>query len=135
LGNIREPSLSQLPEHPAQKAFGPAKFANLPAYCLKCKVREMCNSTCPKDRFTGTHNGETRLNYLQEGYKLFFNYFKPFVEQIAEVWRRALATANDYSSFFLKNSIVLFHARSAASLLYRSGFVSLLKACCAPSYI
>lgn len=87
LGNIRKMSLSQLLESPAQKAFGQAKLANLPDYCIVCEVREMCNGACPKDRFTDTPQGEPGLNYLCEGYKLFFNHCQPFVEQVAAVWR------------------------------------------------
>ncbi len=87
LGNIRKTSLSRLLESPAQKSFGQAKFALLPDYCLKCEVRDMCNGACPKDRFIDTPDGERGLNYLCEGYKLFFNHCKPFVEQVAEVWR------------------------------------------------
>ena len=87
LGNIRETSLKQLLESPQQKAFGQAKLTSLPNYCLKCVVREMCNGACPKDRFIETPAGEKGLNYLCEGYKLFFNHCKPFVEQVAEVWQ------------------------------------------------
>jgi uncharacterized protein len=87
LGNIRKTTLSQLLESPQQKAFGQAKLTNLPNYCLKCEVREMCNGACPKDRFIKTWDGEKGLNYLCEGYKLFFNHCKPFVEQVAKVWQ------------------------------------------------
>ena len=87
LGNIRKTPLSQLLESPAQKVFGQAKLALLPDYCLKCEVREMCNGACPKDRFIDTPDGQLGLNYLCEGYKLFFNHCKPFVEKVAEVWR------------------------------------------------
>jgi uncharacterized protein len=87
LGNIRNTSLKQLLESQEQKAFGQAKLTSLPDYCLKCEVREMCNGACPKDRFIETRDGEKGLNYLCEGYKLFFNHCKPFVEQVAEVWQ------------------------------------------------
>ena len=87
LGNIRKTTLSQLLESPQQKAFGQAKLTSLPNYCLKCEVREMCNGACPKDRFIKTGDGEEGLNYLCEGYKLFFNHCKPFVEQVAQVWQ------------------------------------------------
>ncbi len=87
LGNIRKTTLSQLLESPAQKAFGQAKLAFLPDYCMNCEVREMCNGACPKDRFADTPDGQPGLNYLCEGYKLFFNHCKPFVVKVAEVWR------------------------------------------------
>ncbi|MDP3915586.1 MAG: anaerobic sulfatase maturase [Bacteroidota bacterium] len=87
IGNIRQKSLSELLESPQQKAFGQAKLDTLPNLCLNCEVREMCNGACPKDRFIKTPEGESGLNYLCEGYKLFFNHCKPFVEEVAEAWR------------------------------------------------
>jgi uncharacterized protein len=86
LGNILSTSFAELLESPAQQAFGQAKLDSLPQYCLKCEVREMCNGACPKDRFISTPDGEPGLNYLCEGYKLFFNHSKPFAEQVAKVW-------------------------------------------------
>jgi len=88
IGNIHETPLSQLLQSPAQNAFGQAKLTSLPDYCLTCEVREMCNGACPKDRFIHTPDGGPGLNYLCEGYKLFFNHCKPFVDQVAEVWRK-----------------------------------------------
>lgn len=87
IGNIRNNLLVDLLESPEQKAFGQAKFTTLPNYCLNCEVRSMCNGACPKDRFLISSRGEPGLNYLCEGYKLFFNHCKPFVEEVAEVWR------------------------------------------------
>ncbi len=88
IGNIRYSTLSEMLESPAQKAFGLAKLNTLPEYCMKCEVRNFCNGACPKDRFDENPEGEPGLNYLCEGYKLFFNHCKPFVEVVAEVWRR-----------------------------------------------
>ena len=87
LGNIHHNSLVSLLNSPAQKLFGEAKLATLPEYCLKCEVLNMCNGACPKDRFIRTPDGEVGLNYLCEGYKLFFNHCKPFMEEVAEVWK------------------------------------------------
>ena len=87
VGNIQEKSLADLLESPKQKAFGQAKFNSLPEYCLKCDVLSMCNGACPKDRFIKTPDGEPGLNYLCEGYKLFFRHCKPFVAQVTEVWK------------------------------------------------
>ena len=88
IGNIRQRSLLEMLESPQQKSFGQAKLDILPDLCLKCEVREMCNGACPKDRFINTPDGHSGLNYLCEGYKLFFNHCKPFVEEVAEVWNR-----------------------------------------------
>jgi len=79
LGNICEISLLDLLESPEQRAFGQAKWENLPQYCRDCKVLEMCHGGCPKDRFNKTPDGEPGLNYLCEGYKYFFNHCQPFV--------------------------------------------------------
>lgn len=87
VGNIRHNSLSNLLESKQQKAFGQAKLNSLPEYCLKCEVRSMCNGACPKDRFIKTTDAQPGLNFLCEGYKLFFNHCKPFVEEVADAWK------------------------------------------------
>ncbi|MEI6142980.1 MAG: anaerobic sulfatase maturase [Mariniphaga sp.] len=87
VGNITQTSLDQLLESDQQREFGNAKRVSLPDYCRSCEVLAMCNGACPKDRFLSTPDGEQGLNYLCEGYKLFFNHCKPFVEQVAEAWK------------------------------------------------
>jgi len=87
IGNIRYSTLSEMLGSPAQKAFGLAKLNTLPEFCLNCEVLNFCNGACPKDRFIETPEGEPGLNYLCEGYKLFFNHCKPFVKEVAEVWK------------------------------------------------
>ena len=86
LGNISQQTLVELLDHPAQKAFGNAKELSLPLYCRECEVLDMCNGACPKNRFTTTPSGEDGLNYLCEGYKLFFKHCKPFVDAVAMQW-------------------------------------------------
>jgi len=88
LGNIRDKSLDELIESPAQRAFGKAKLETLPGYCRACDVRTMCNGECPKNRFIRTPDGEAGLNYLCAGYKRFFTHCQPFVSQVAAQWRR-----------------------------------------------
>jgi len=87
IGNIQDKTLGEMLESPQQMVFGQAKFDSLPKYCLNCEVLNMCNGACPKDRFIETPDGEPELNYLCEGYKLFFNHCKPFVDQVAAVWK------------------------------------------------
>ena len=88
LGNIREESLADLLENPVQRAFGRAKSDGLPRYCRACEVLDMCHGGCPKDRLLRTPDGEAGLNYLCEGYRLFFNHCRPFVRELANQHRR-----------------------------------------------
>ena len=88
LGNIRETPWGALLESPAQRAFGQAKLESLPRYCRSCEVRPMCNGGCPKNRFTLTPDGEPGLNYLCAGYRQFFTHCRPFVTQVAALWRQ-----------------------------------------------
>lgn len=91
IGNIGQTPLVELLESRRQIVFGLEKLYLMPLYCLNCEVRNMCNGGCPKDRFIKTPQGEPGLNYLCEGYKQFFKHCKPFVEEVAEVWRRETA--------------------------------------------
>jgi len=88
LGNITETPLVELLESPEQRAFGEAKLDSLPRICRGCEVRDMCNGECPKNRFTTSPDGEPGLNYLCEGYRRFFNHCRPFVDEVAALWRR-----------------------------------------------
>ena len=88
LGNINEESLYQLVESPAQRQFGLDKRDRLPKYCRECHVQFMCNGGCPKNRFLTTAEGEVGLNYLCSGYKQFFTYVAPFMEDFATLFRQ-----------------------------------------------
>jgi uncharacterized protein len=88
LGNIQEIPLVELLDGGEQKAFGQAKLDTLPRYCRECEVRDMCNGECPKNRFIKTPGGEEGLNYLCAGYKKFFLHCRPFVDEVAALWRR-----------------------------------------------
>jgi len=88
LGNIRETPLADLVESHAQAAFGRAKSETLPRYCRRCDVLEMCHGECPKNRLALTPDGESGLNDLCPGYRKFFRHCRPFVEDVAAVWRR-----------------------------------------------
>ncbi len=88
IGNIHQTNLGRLLESPRQRAFGRAKQETLPRLCRTCEVLAMCAGECPKNRFCQTPDGEKGWNVLCAGYKRFFNHIRPFVEQIAEEWRR-----------------------------------------------
>ena len=90
IGNIMSSSLNSLLDHPRQKAFGEAKKATLPGYCIDCGVLDMCNGECPKNRFLTSPDGEPGLNYLCKGYRQFFNHCRPFINEVARVWKSVL---------------------------------------------
>jgi uncharacterized protein len=89
IGNISDHSIAEMLANERQLAFGKAK-SDLPAYCLKCEVRQMCNGECPKNRFVFTPDGEPGLNYLCAGYKYFFNHCSPFVEAVRQMWKTSV---------------------------------------------
>ncbi len=91
LGNIMDRTLQELLEDPRQRAFSQAKRETLPKVCRTCEVRAMCNGGCPKNRIACTAGGEPGLEYLCSGYKRFFTHCRPFVEQVAALWRRQQA--------------------------------------------
>lgn len=97
LGNILETPLSSLLESPGQKSFGRAKWEALPGYCRECEVLESCYGECPKNRFLRTPEGEPGLNVLCRGYKRFFTHCRPFVNEVAELWKQS-AESGDGSS-------------------------------------
>ena len=88
LGNIRTLTLSEMVNSDRQRGFGQAKFRQLPAKCLNCTVLDMCNGGCPKDRVLRSEDGEPGLNYLCAGFQRFFLHSRPFVQALAELYRR-----------------------------------------------
>lgn len=82
VGNILEKPVSYYLDCEKQLAFGKVKSNALPEYCKKCEVLSMCNGECPKNRFIKTPDGETGLNYLCAGYKIFFKHCLPLIDAI-----------------------------------------------------
>jgi len=74
LGNIMTVPLIELVNTDRQRRFGHNKREKLPKYCRECPVLFACRGECPKNRFVVTPDGEPGLNYLCEGYKLFFSH-------------------------------------------------------------
>ncbi|MGV8175996.1 MAG: anaerobic sulfatase maturase [Methanothrix sp.] len=94
LGNIEETDMAQLAVSRKQQKFGQDKLDALPEYCRKCEVRFACNGECPKNRFIKTPDGEQGLNYLCEGYKMFFGHIDGPMRFMAHEIRQGRAPAN-----------------------------------------
>lgn len=104
LGNIQEHLLLDMVTSPQQHAFGQAKRDTLPRFCRACDVRFVCNGGCPKNRLLTTPDGEPGLNYLCDGYKLFFHHIDAPMRFMAHELAHHRSPAN----------IMLLLARSAA---------------------
>lgn len=93
LGNIMQDNLKELMLSEAQVKFGLDKRNALPSKCLRCQWRFACTGECPKHRFSKTQNGETGLNALCEGYKLFFRHTEPYMDKMKELLLQKLSPA------------------------------------------
>ena len=83
LGNIHEEPIARLAAKPEQIRFGQDKEYALPQLCRQCPVRFACNGGCPKNRFAATPDGEGGLNYLCQGYRMFFEHIGPTMQAMA----------------------------------------------------
>jgi len=83
LGNILEEPITTLASKPQHVRFGQDKEDTLPKLCRQCPVRFACNGGCPKNRFVVTPEGEPGLNYLCEGYRMFFEHINPIMRAMA----------------------------------------------------
>jgi len=82
LGNIKEQSIMEMMYSDRQMKFGREKFDTLPGQCKRCKWLFTCNGECPKNRLLKTVDGEPGLNYLCEGYRMYFEHVAPFMEHM-----------------------------------------------------
>jgi uncharacterized protein len=94
LGNIMETSILEMAQSDFQRAFGRAKRDTLPQYCRDCEYHFMCHGECPKHRFLETPDGEPGLNYLCEGYKMFFSFIDKPMQFMAGELQQRRAPAN-----------------------------------------
>ncbi|ADQ13578.1 anaerobic sulfatase maturase [Halanaerobium hydrogeniformans] len=84
LGNIKEKDILEMMNSSQQQDFGRAKKEKLNKKCLGCDYLFFCNGGCPKNRIVDT-DADYKLNYLCEGYKLFFDYIDPFMKRLAQL--------------------------------------------------
>ena len=79
LGNIAEHPLAALAYSERQRDFRRLK-PSLPHQCMECQWRFACHGECPKNRFAVANDGEPGLNYLCEGYRMYFRHVAPYME-------------------------------------------------------
>lgn len=87
LGNIKEKDILEMMSSEQQQEFGRAKKEKLNQKCLDCEYLFFCNGGCPKNRILDTGD-DYKLNYLCEGYKLFFDYIDPFLKKLAQMVKK-----------------------------------------------
>lgn len=80
LGNIADTPIREMMASDAQIRFGIDKRNSLPSSCRKCRWLFACHGECPKHRFNPIERGETGLNALCDGYKLFFSHIAPYMD-------------------------------------------------------
>ncbi len=83
LGSLRTHTVTELMYSDRQQAFGAAKQDALPSQCRNCRWLFACNGECPRNRFAATGDGEPGLNYLCEGYRMFFDHAAPYMDFMA----------------------------------------------------
>jgi len=87
LGNIYHDSILEMMNSQKQQNFGKAKKEKLNQKCFDCEYLFICNGGCPKNRILDI-NDDYKLNYLCEGYKLFFAYIDPFMKRLAQMIKK-----------------------------------------------
>ena len=90
LGNIGTEHLADMQRKPELFRFGLEKRNSLPSDCRRCEYLFACRGECPKHRFATTRRGEKGLNALCEGYKHFFEYTAPYMQQMRHLLEQGL---------------------------------------------
>ncbi|MFW5985174.1 MAG: anaerobic sulfatase maturase [Halanaerobiaceae bacterium] len=87
LGNIKETPIAQLMSSEKMKTFGQNKRDKLGDTCRECEFYFICHGGCPKNRNSHLfdNNQEENLNYLCAGYKLFYDYINPFMQEASRL--------------------------------------------------
>jgi len=88
LGNITRTPLFELTVSETLREFGRAKRDRLPKYCRECPVLFACHGECPRNRFISTPDGESGLNYLCAGYRMFFAHVDRPMRIMADLLRQ-----------------------------------------------
>jgi len=131
LGNIAETPLIDLVKSQRQFDFGVDKRNKLPRYCLQCDVRYACHGECPKHRFLVTPDGKPGLNYLCEGYKMFFKHVEPYMKFMAEELKNKRPPANVMASIKNKENQIIKPSLPGRNDQCPCGSGKKFKNCCA----
>ena len=107
LGNVLDGDLREMMTSAAQTKFGIGKRNALPVKCIRCDWRFACSGECPKHRFNRTESGETGLNALCEGYRMFYSHVAPYMEKMKELLMRKQAPAGVMLWARMKKSALL----------------------------
>jgi uncharacterized protein len=130
LGNIMETPIMDMVSSRQQFDFGMDKRNRLPKYCLTCDVRFACHGECPKHRFGLTPDGESGLNYLCGGYKLFFHHVEPYMEYMAKELKNKRPPANVMNWIRNRENQVFSTSRPERNDLCPCGSGKKFKNCC-----
>lgn len=94
LGNIYSKSLVSMMYSDEQLKFGNDKYNTLPQQCRECDMLFVCYGECPKNRFAKDRYGNKGLNYLCEGYYVFFQHVAPYMDFMKQELLAGGAPAN-----------------------------------------
>jgi uncharacterized protein len=131
LGNINDTPLSELVKLQKQFDFGINKRNLLPRQCLQCNVRYACHGECPKHRFIRTSDGKEGLNYLCDGYKMFFTHVEPYMDFMAKELKNKRPPANVMAWIKNKESQVIKRSMPERNDPCPCGSGKKFKNCCA----
>nr|MQY77939.1 SPASM domain-containing protein [Bacteroidota bacterium] len=87
-GNIHSTTLTNMVDSDFQKSFGLNKIKSLPLICKECPYLKLCYGGCPSNRLRKTPSGETGLNWVCEGYKMFYSHTESIFTAISECVKR-----------------------------------------------
>jgi uncharacterized protein len=131
VGNLLEKPITDIVKSRQQFDFGIGKRNSLPGYCLRCNVRFACHGECPKHRFLYSPDGEYGLNYLCEGYRMYFNHVEPYMDYMTKEFQNKRAPANVMKWIINRENQVVKPSTPGRNDLCPCGSGKKFKNCCA----
>mgnify|MGYP002857305578 CR=1 FL=1 len=93
LGNIKTSTIADMMAKQEMVSFGIDKRNALPTKCRRCEWLFACNGECPKHRFAATEAGETGLNALCAGYRMYYSHVAPYMDFMKDLLNEKKAPA------------------------------------------